>query len=112
MLENSIPIIDFDTVEVVGTLNAKKAALVNLKTKIVENLIVVNSLEDVVPEGYKLVGLELIETPKPMTEEEKQLYAIIKEIDPNFEFQTVILQEPEIRIGETKWDEVKGFYLE
>jgi hypothetical protein len=87
-----------------------KAALVNTDTKIVENIIMVNSLEDVVPEGYVLAPMEY--QKDPVSRELTALQKILKENDPNF-----IIKEPEprevsINIGVTKWDSEKKYYEE
>ena len=84
-----------------------KAAYVNLETKIVEEIIIVNSLEDIVPVGYKLVEIPLVEIFS--SEEEKQLYDIIKEFDPTYTVATI---DRFIDLGTTKWSEERGFYEE
>lgn len=84
-----------------------RAAYVNTTSNIVESIIIVNSLEDIVPEGYKLVEIPRIEVFS--SEEEKQLYDIIKEFDPTY---TVMTSERFIDLGITKWSEERGFYEE
>jgi hypothetical protein len=86
-----------------------RAAYVNLNTGIVQEIIIVNSLNDIVPENYKLVEIPLIEVTS--SEEEKQLFDIIKEIDPTF-VDTIPKEEIHINIGSTKWSEERGFYEE
>jgi len=82
-----------------------KAVLVNIDIGIVENIIMVSSLEEFVPEGYKLV--ELPKKNLEISEEDKILEEILKEIDPNYVIQ---YSERPIIIGVTKWNEEKGFY--
>lgn len=84
-----------------------KAAFVNTTTNVVESIIVVNSLDDIIPIGYKLVGIPMVDTFS--SEEERQLYEIIKEIDPNY---TPPKAERLIDLGITKWSEERGFYEE
>lgn len=87
-----------------------KAALVNTLTNIVENIIIVDSLEDSVPENYKLVEVPLIEID--YTQEEKDLYELLTQIDPDFVLPIKIKTERIIQIGITKWDEQYGFFEE
>lgn len=87
-----------------------EAVLINLNTSTVEGVIAVNSFEDPVPEGYKLL-------PVPIEiffrdQEEKELYNILKEIDPDFENPDLIKQTRIIHPWQTKWTEEKGFYEE
>jgi len=109
MSVDNIAMLNLDTFEIVGNLSPKKAALVNLSTNIVENIIMVNTFEDPVPENYKLVEITLNEIP--ITEEERQLYEIIKEIDPSYPNNIPKLEVP-INIGATKWSVERGFYEE
>jgi hypothetical protein len=90
-----------------------KAALVNVETELVENVIIVDTLEDVVPAGYILVEIpiEIIE----YTDEEKQLYDILEEIDkdfvrPPYSNAHVNVIEMPVMIGQTKWNITEGFY--
>jgi hypothetical protein len=88
-----------------------KAALVNVETELVENVIIVDTLEDVVPAGYTLVEIVRIEID--FTDEEKQLYDILEEIDPDFirpETSSFVITETPIMIGQTKWNINDGFY--
>ena len=85
-----------------------KVAYVNLLTNIVESIIIVNSLEDTVPTVYKLVEIPLVEIFA--SEEERQLYEIIKEIDPNY--SGIVKIERHIDLGVTKWTEEREFYEE
>lgn len=101
-----VPVV-VDLNALVNQMTNLKVALVNLTTGVVENLIMVKSLEDPIAEGYKLVEIPLIE--RFFSEEESQLYAIIREIDPSF---VIPKQETPIHVGTTKWSEEKGFYEE
>lgn len=85
-----------------------RAALVNTTTNIVESIIIVNSLNDIVPQNYKLVEIPMVELFS--SEEERQLYEIIKEIDPNY--TEVPKTERFIVLGTTKWIDEIGFYEE
>jgi hypothetical protein len=85
-----------------------KAALVNTQTGIVENIIIVDSLEDPVPAGYVLAEISLIEID--YTDEEKQLYELLQEIDPEFVLPPKKTEEPIVQIGITKWNKNDGFY--
>ena len=85
-----------------------KAALVNTVTNIVESIIIVNSVDDVVPENYKLLEIPMIDMYT--SEEERQLYEVIKEIDPDY--TDIPKGERFIDIGVTKWLSEKGFYEE
>ena len=85
-----------------------KAALVNTVTNIVESIIIVNSVDDVVPENYKLLEIPMIDMYT--SEEERQLYEVIKEIDPDY--TDIPKGERFIDIGVTKWTIEKGFYEE
>jgi hypothetical protein len=85
-----------------------KAAFVNTVTNIVESIIIVDSIDDIVPENYKLVEIPMVEMYT--SEEERQLYEVIKEIDP--EYPDIPKEERFIDIGVTKWSEEKGFYEE
>lgn len=85
-----------------------RAALVNTTTNIVESIIIVNSLNDIVPQNYKLVEIPMVELFS--SEEERQLYEIIKEIDPNY--TEVPKTERFIVLGTTKWVDERGFYEE
>lgn len=107
--------VNIPTFEIVGNISSKKAALVNLTTNIIENIIMVNTFEDPVPENYKLVKIPLIKIETPISEEEKQLLEIIKEIDPEFPeyiINNVIEVETPIHINITKWTKESGFYEE
>lgn len=88
-----------------------KAALVNTQTDIVENIIIVNSLEDPVESGYTLVEIpEVIEID--YTQEEKDLYELLIQIDPEFVLPPKKTQEHVIMINSTKWNEQNGFFEE
>ena len=86
-----------------------RAALVNLETSIVENIIVVNSVDDIVPKGYQLVETDKIENIINKTDEELALYEIIKDLDPDYKYDEI---ERPIHIGQTKWSASRGFYEE
>jgi hypothetical protein len=85
-----------------------KAALVNTLTNIVESIIIVNSIDDLVPENYKLLEIPMVDIYT--SEEERQLYEVIKEIDPDY--IGIPKGERFIDIGVTKWSSEKGFYEE
>ena len=86
-----------------------KAALVNLETSIVESVIMVDSVDDPVPEGYKLVEVDMIVNNVGKTDEELALYEIIKDLDPDYKYDEI---ERPIHNGQTKWSASKGFYEE
>ena len=86
-----------------------KAALINLETGIVESVIVVNSIDDIVPEGYQLVETDKIENIINKTDEELALYEILKDLDPDYKYDEI---ERPIHIGQTKWSVTQGFYEE
>lgn len=85
-----------------------KAALVNKNTEIVENVIMVNSLNDIVPEDYTLVGIDLIEN---ISEEELQTILILQELDSTLVIEKEWIERP-VHIGKTKWNQTQGFYEE
>lgn len=87
-----------------------KAALVNTQTDIVENIIIVNSSENPIPDGYKLVEISIIEPD--YTQDEKDLYELLIQIDPEFVLPLKKTQEPVIMINSTKWNEQDGFFEE
>lgn len=87
-----------------------KAALVNTNTKIVENIIIVDSLEDRVPEGYVLAPMEF-QLPT-VSRELTALQKILKENDPNFVIKEPDPAEVSINIGVTKWDSERKYYEE
>jgi hypothetical protein len=110
-MENEIltnPLIGHN-IEFIGSPNAIRAALVNTQTGVVENIIMVNSFEDAIDENYKLVEIYEIEVLNSLTEDEIQLYSILKEIDPDFKMPMMVYP---VNINETKWSEEKGFYEE
>lgn len=86
-----------------------KAALVNLETSIVESVIMVDSVDDPVPEGYKLVEVDMIVNNVGKTDEELALYEIIKDLDPDYKYDEI---ERPIHNGQTKWSASRGFYEE
>ena len=88
-----------------------KAALVNTNTGIVELVIIVNSLDDIVPQNYKLVEIPMIENYGGI-EEEKQLFDILKEIDPDYIDSKCYMTEKPVNPGITKWSEELGLYEE
>lgn len=86
-----------------------KAALVNLETGIVESVIMVDSVDDPVAEGYKLVEVDMIVDIASKTDEEWALYEIIKDLDPDYKYDEI---ERPIHNGQTKWSASRGFYEE
>jgi len=84
-----------------------KAVVVNKKTEFVDNIILVNSLSDPIGPDHVLVAIDKIE--KEMLPEEKELYNVIKELDPNYYDERVMIERP-IYIGKTKWNNTSGFY--
>ena len=86
-----------------------RAALVNLETGIVESVIMVNSIDDPVLEGYQLIETDKIENTIGKTDEELALYEIIKDLDPDYKYDEI---ERPIHIGQTKWSASRGFYEE
>ena len=86
-----------------------KAALVNTQTNIVENIIVVGSTEDLVESGYKLVEIPF---EIDYTQDEKDLYELLIQIDPEFVLPPKKIQERVIMINSTKWNEQNGFFEE
>jgi hypothetical protein len=94
-----------------GLINMSiRVALVNLNTSIVDSIIIVNSLEDIVPDGFKIVEIPLVNICYSSTEEEKQLFEIIREIDPDYFESTKFKTEKLIYPGISKWSEELGFY--
>lgn len=87
-----------------------KAASVNTQTDIVENIIVVGSTEDLVESGYKLVEIPITEID--YTQDEKDLYELLIQIDPEFVLPPKKTQERVIMINSTKWNEQNGFFEE
>lgn len=88
-----------------------KAALVNTNTGIVELVIIVNSLDDIVPENYILVDIPSVEIYNG-TSEEKQLFNILKEIDPEYVDSKSFTVEMTVHPGVTRWSEEFGLYEE
>ena len=88
--------------------NTIKAAYINTTTGIVENIIIVKSLEDVIHDGYVLVEVPKIELE--YSKDELDLYNFLESIDPDFIFPEKIKIEDSIHIGITKWSEQEGFY--
>ena len=86
-----------------------KAALINLETGIVESVIMVDSADDPVAEGYKLVEVDMIVDIASKTDEEWALYEIIKDLDPDYKYDEI---ERPIHNGQTKWSASRGFYEE
>lgn len=85
-----------------------KAAYVNKITEIVENVIMVNSLQDPVAEPYVLAEIAAIEID--YTQDEQDLYDFMSQIDPDFVYPAKKRVEPTIEIGVTKWNAENGFY--
>lgn len=84
-----------------------KVAYVNLSTGIVENLMIVNRLDDEIPEGYKLVEIPV--TQGVLSPEQVAVNAILEQIDPKL-VKTAGFFEQVVHIGVTKWSEEQGFY--
>lgn len=85
-----------------------KVAMINLDTEIVENIILLTSMDDPAPENYKFV--EVPSKSDVDDEENLALQSILKDIDPNYVPPPIQMIERFIKIGETKWNEEKGFY--
>jgi hypothetical protein len=85
-----------------------KAALVNVETELVENVIIVDTLEDVVPAGYILV--EVPRTEIDFTEEEQELYDFLAEIDTEYVYPNKKIVEKYVEISVTRWNETEGFH--
>lgn len=85
-----------------------KAALVNTQTDIVENIIVVGSTEDPVESGYTLVEIPVIEID--YTQDEKDLYDMLQQIDSEFVFPPKKVQEQVVRIGLHRWIKESGVF--
>lgn len=85
-----------------------KAAYVNKTTGIVENIIVVDSLEDSVDDEHVLAEIPMIEVD--YTEDELDLYNLLQQIDPEFVYPSKKRVEPAIEIGVTKWNSNDEFY--
>ena len=87
--------------------NTIKAAYINISTGIVENIIILKSLEDTISQGYKAV-----EVPYEYEELDLEMYKLIQTIDPDYAMpEKKKIQRP-VHIGITKWDELNGFYEE
>ena len=86
-----------------------KAALINLETGIVESVIMVDSVDDTVPDAYRLVEVDMIHNIIGKTDEELALYEIIKDLDPDYKYDEI---ERPIHNGQTKWSASRGFYEE
>lgn len=78
-----------------------KATLVNATTNIVENIIMVSSLDDVPPPGYVIAPMEYVE--QEVNPEKKKLAQLLKEIDPTYVDLDIEKTEVPIEIGVTKW---------
>ena len=85
-----------------------KVALVNLQTNIVENVIIVDSIDDTPPQGYYYAPMETSEIP--VDPEVEQLQNIIKEVDPLYEGVKPIVFEKPITLNKTRWTQQKGFH--
>lgn len=90
-----------------------KAAVVDVNSSVVVNVIMVDSLGDPVPEGQRLVEVGLIEIvvpPDPVDPPESPPEGEQpSEPDPVTE-PVVIWAEPSITIGWTRWTEELGFH--
>jgi hypothetical protein len=87
-----------------------RAALINLSTNIVENILVVDTLEDNVPEGFILAPLEMVQ--EFTSRELSALQEILKAVDPDFKVPETAPIEHPINIGVTKWSEERKYYEE
>jgi hypothetical protein len=85
-----------------------KAALVDLETCLVKNIVMVNRLTDGVPSGYRLVKIDKIINH---SKEEEELWSMLKEIDLNLSIVIPKIERP-ILVNKTKWTFEKGFYEE
>lgn len=83
-----------------------KAALVNLGSGYVQNIIMVNSLDDPVGDGYKLVSVDIVQE---IDAETQSTIDFIKTIDPDYVHQPVI-KEYSVNIGKTRWTEELGLF--
>lgn len=91
--------------------NPIKVALVDTNSNTVTNLIIVDSLDDPVPDGFVLAPMEYI-TDLDADKENDALQAILSMIDPN---HTPVVRAPierSIHIGVTRWTPEKKFYEE
>lgn len=88
-----------------------KTAYLDIETGLVELVIVVNSLDDVVPKGKKLLEIPLVDAYNG-SQEEQNLFNILKEIDPEYIDSEHYKIERTIYPGITKWSEERGFYEE
>ena len=82
--------------------------MVKTATGVVENIIIVNSLNDTPPAGYRYAEMEIIETP--IDPEVKALQDIIKEVDPLYKAIEPTYHERPIKLKKTKWTSERGFY--
>jgi len=87
-----------------------KAAYVNKATGLVENIIMVNSVNDPIDASHILV--EISSTEIDYTQEELELYDLLKQIDPEFVLPPKKIQERGVMINSTKWNEQNGFFEE
>lgn len=87
-----------------------KAAYVNKATDLVENIVIVNSVNDPVDEAHVLVEIPINEVD--YTQEQINLYDFMKTFDSNFVYpeKRRIKSEISIEIGVTKWNPTNGFY--
>lgn len=88
--------------------NTFKVAYINTTTSIVENIIIVKTLDDIVPKDYKIVEIPKFELD--YIDEELELYNFLQSLDPEFIFPDKKKIEKTINIGITKWSEKEGFY--
>lgn len=91
--------------------NSIKVAYINLTTGVVENIIMVKSIKDPVPENYKIVAIPVTQTDIKYPEEEKNLYEVLAIIDPAFVPPPKYrIDERPVYINKTKWSVELGFY--
>lgn len=88
-----------------------KAALVDTSTGIVSNVIVVDTLDDAVADGFVLAPMEYTEVDA-VTGEEAALIDILSRIDPNYVKAAPKLIETPVHPGITKWSVDRKFYQE
>jgi hypothetical protein len=93
-----------------------KAALVDMQTGIVTNILMINSLTDPVLSGYKLVEITKVRDPSYMSndsdleDEIKKLIETMLDDDPTYVPPTTIVIDKTVMIGRTRWSEELGFY--
>lgn len=84
-----------------------KTALVDKKTNLVINIILINDAEDNYVEGCNLVPIPSYEIPS--TSDEDELYTLLEQVDPTF-VRPRYYKEISVIAGTTKWSEEQGFF--